>query len=262
MGRIRVAIELDAPGPELPPRLVGQVRLLRYVGVDADTAEILAGDPFGGALEPGRCEVQAIERRLDDALGRTSSWARIDHLDAGEIRVQAAGVVASAWPTLQPALFPVVNGVEYADARSENAVHLGLEDRGAVVVTAFGGIDVGPFDLVAAAPAVPGSVAAIRREGRVEVSWAPADVDIGAAVIISAGVGHGRVLRCRAANPGSMVIYDGALAGLAPDAPVDLTVERSRRLPFHAPGIAEGTLEVAARYVVTAVPLRAAEPTR
>lgn len=262
MGRIRVGIELDAPGSAMPPRLVGQVRLLRYLGVDAEVAEILAGDPFGGALEPGRCEVQAFEQRLDDALGRTSSWARVDHLDAGEVRVQAAGVVASTWPTLQPALFPIVNGVEYAEARSESELHLGLEDRGAVVVTAFGGIDAGPFDLVAAAPAMPGSVTAVRREGRVEVTWAPAEIDIGASMIISADVGHGRVLRCRATDPGSMIIYDGALAGLAPDAHLDLTVERSRRLPFHAPGLAEGSLEVAARYVVTAVPLRGAEPTR
>lgn len=262
LGRIRVGIELDAPGLGMNPRVLGQVRLLRFVGVDADTAEMLAGDPFGEALQPGRCEVQVLEHRLNDALTHMETWARVDHLDAGEVRVQAAGVVTSAWPTLQPALFPVVEGVEYAEARDESEVPLGLEDRGAVMVTAFGGIDVGPFDLVAAAPSMPASVTAVRHDGRVEVRWDPAEVDVGASLIISATVEHGRVLRCRAADPGSMVIYDGALAGLAPDDSLDLTVERSRRLPFRAPGITEGTLEVAARYVVTAPALHGVEPAR
>jgi hypothetical protein len=262
-GRIHVAIVVEDTGAASAIYLTGSARLLQYRGVDAETADILAGGELRSALERGSCQLAAADERLDNALASTPEGASVRHLDAGEMLVHAgdaaAGTIA---PRHLPALFPYVTGVQYEELFLSEGLEQGLPDGAEVSVTAFGGEDVGPFNVIATSLPLVGRVRA-ELSGDLVVTWAPTAGASGAAaedlpssaldehlieIIVMSG-GGGPEVRCRVPDSGRLAIGRELVDGLPGVEAV--AVERVRRVPFRAPGLQQGELEVAVRHVVT-----------
>jgi hypothetical protein len=236
--------------------LTGSVQLIRYADVDAETADILAGGGMRSELGPGQCEVASADEHLDEALAALPPHARVKHLDAGEILIHAGGTAAGAVsPRHLPALFPYVTGVQYEELLLSEGLEGGLPEGTDISATAFGGDDVGPFNVIATAPPLPGEVRADLGEDLV-VTWSPArslDEDAVAAgdlleVVVYSSDG-GPELRCRPASAGAHTIRRVVLDAIP--SPAAVAVVRVRRVPFRTAGLQWAELEVAVRHVVT-----------
>jgi hypothetical protein len=251
---LRVTLEL---APDRAPRVLGSARFLRYADIDPATADVLTGAGYP-ALAPGRCELSRSEERLDEALSALPERALLEHLDAGELSIAAGGALAeSIGPCRVPPLHPYVTGVEYDELVSVGEPELG-SDPGEVTVSGFGGQHVGPFEVAAALPAAPEGVWAAL-DADLHVYWLSDDAGAGELVTVTVRRGASEVvLRCGAADDGRLVIARRVLdqMGLAPGAAgaegLIVSVERTRRVAFAAPGMEIGELELAARSVVTA----------
>lgn len=244
--RARVVIEVDSAGRA---QALADVRFLRYREIDPQTADVLAGSLPRANLVMNRCRVTGPDERLADALSSLPERAVLHHLDAGELVVNAAGGAASMVPLEIPALVPYVTGIEYAPAWVEHGLEPGFAEESEVAVIGFGGDEVGPFEISARLPPLPGEIAAAREPGGgLRVSWAGAGDSAGVVVSVRGG---GVELRCRTEDDGEVVLAAGVLSRV-PTEGVAVAVERWRRASFAAPGIGVGELEAAVRSVVTA----------
>ena len=226
-------------------------RLLRYKNIDADSAQILAGaPPYEGAL-PGACMLIDEETLLDLAIAGTTPDASVRLLDAGEVLVRAAGHAMRLPPRYVPEVLPFVSGVAYA---AEAGVDPATDTAPAeVLVSAFGGEDVGAFSAAAELPVSPhlGGVTEPARGAPIELAW---EGRAGGTVDIVITRDAGRSLRCRVADNGRFVVPARALAPLWGDGRADtatISVERSQRTPFSAPGLDGGDIVVVARDAAT-----------
>ena len=253
-GRIHVLI---AVGETAATQVTGQVGFLRYWDMDGETANILAGAPRANP-QPGSCAVSTPDQHLDEALAALPERAHVEHLDGGDVLVNVDDVaVGSIAPHSLPALYPYVTGVEYGELALTD-FELGLAEGAEVGVTAFGGDDVKPFNVIATAPELPANVSAQLGDA-LEVRW---EVPAGLVsrhtrardyLVISVGSELSPTrLRCFAEDDGHFTIAGEDVAALG-DWDI-VAVERVRRVPFRADGIMWGELEVAVRHVVTASP--------
>jgi hypothetical protein len=226
-------------------------RLLRYKNLDADSAQILAGaPPYEGAL-PGACMLIDEETLLDLAIAGTAPDASVRLLDAGEVLVRAAGHAVRLPPRYVPELLPFVTGVAYAaEAGADPEVEVAPSE---VVVSAFGGEDVGAFSAAAELPSPPrlSSVGDPTRGAALDLAWegrGSGTVDI----VVTRDAG--RSLRCRVADSGRFSIPARALAQVWDSGRADsatVSVERSQRTPFSAPGLDGGDVVVVSRDATT-----------
>ncbi len=226
-------------------------RLLRYKNLDADSAQILAGaPPYEGAL-PGACMLIDEEMLLDLAISGTAPDASVRLLDAGEVLVRAAGHAVRLPPRYVPELLPFVTGVAYA---AEAGADPGTESAPTeVLVSAFGGEDVGAFSAAAELPPTPRltSVAEPARGAGLELIW---DGRASGTVDIVVTRDAGRSVRCRVADNGRFTVPARALGPLWDAGRADfatVSIERSLRTPFSAPGLDGGDVVVVSRDAAT-----------
>lgn len=226
-------------------------RLLRYKNLDADSAQILAGaPPYEGAL-PGACMLIDEETLLDLAISGTSPDASVRLLDAGEVLVRAAGHAVRLPPRYVPELLPFVSGVAYtAETGADTAADPVPTE---VLVSAFGGEDVGAFSAAAELPPTPRitSVGEPARGSSLDLAWegrGSGTVDL----VVTRDAG--RSVRCRVADNGRFSVPARALGPLWDAGRSDVatvSVERSLRTPFSAPGLDGGDVVVVARDAAT-----------
>lgn len=253
--RVEVSADLRE-GAE--PRVVAHAHFLRYHDIDADAADTLAGRR-STVLEAGRCELIEPDQRLDDALavvptaGAESARTVVAHMDAGELLITVGGSTAGTMsPRLTPPLAPYVSGVEYEeltlDPGPDPAVPAGTD----IGVTGFGGEHVGPFDAIATLPPAPENVR-VEVGADLTVRWDAARTAADTELVVTAQRrGLRSLVSCRTADDGLLVLFSRVLEQIPGDGPVEVTVERRRRMPLAVPGVQWGELEVAARTVVTA----------
>ncbi len=232
-------------------------RLLRYRGVDVESAQVLAGTPVaarqgGGG---GSCALIDDEALLDDALATSPPDASVQMLDAGDLLVHVAGQTLKVSPRYVPEIVPFVSGVVYeAEAQSVDPLTEG-SSREESFVAAFGGQQIGRFVAPAEVPAPP-RIEHVSDDGapEIEVAWSQEGAPAGGTVEIVVGGELGPSLRCRYPDTGRATIPGDAL-GRVRDAtrggPLTLAVERTRRTPFSAPGLEGADIEVSLRDVVT-----------
>lgn len=240
-------------------------RLLRYRGVDVDSAQVLAGTPAAGsgsgdrelAGAAGRCVVLDEEALLNDALATAPPDASIQMLDAGELLVHVAGQTVKLAPRYVPDIVPFVSGVVYdAEIAALEPVDWPVESRDGAFIAAFGGQQVGRFVAPAEVPAPPRlSATSYERGGDVALSWTTDDAARGGPlqVVLSSESGGAPVeVRCVVEDTGRFVIPAALAARVAGDgAPLALALERTRRTPFSAPGLDAAEVEITSRDVVT-----------
>jgi hypothetical protein len=247
---------------------VGAVgRLLRYRGVDRESAQVLAGaHERETAASASACVQIDEEAQLDDALSASPPDAIVQMLDAGELVVRIAGQMVKMAPRYVPELVPFVSGVVYqSDVLAvDGSAELGGRDD--AFIAASGGQQVGRFVTVADVPAAPRlltvgginpdvAAASVEPGGDLAVAWTP-DGSARASVTLVVSRETGPALRCRVADSGRFTIPAGALARTLDAAhgdPVGLAVERSRKTLFSAAGLEAAEVEVTVRDVV---PLR------
>lgn len=217
-------------------------RFVGFRGVDRATADLLTGaDP---ATAPG-CGPAPASAPFEDLVA-LAGQGQVEHLDAGELTAVVDGVALATAPNARPALAPYVAGLEYED----NAASLAVP-RGDVVLTGLGGGRVGPFETGATLP--PPIEAHAVWNGDLAVTWTPVSADE-VTLTIAPERGSSAVV-CRVADRGEVHVKADLLARIA-NVPrgeaVTVVVDRARRTGFAAPGLADGSLEVVARDVVTA----------
>jgi hypothetical protein len=238
-------------------------RLLRYRGVDLDSAQILAGTRDRERAPLGRCAVRDDEAQLEDALATSPPDTAVQMLDAGDVLVRIAGQTVKMAPRYVPDIVPFVAGVVYdAEVASESTAETGGHDE--AWIEAFGGQQVGRFVTAAELPAMPrlltvagnASVDApvgVDLGADLAVTWTPADGGARGAVTLAVTRDVGPALRCRVADSGRFVIPGAALARVLDGARGDsiaISIERSRRSPFSAQGLDTAEIEVTVRDVV------------
>jgi hypothetical protein len=123
--------------------------------------------------------------------------------------------------------------------------------RGDVTLTAQGSARVGAFEISSSVP--PAIDARATWSTDLEVAWSPADAD---EVVLTIAPEHGAsAIVCRAADHGEVHVRADLLAriaGVRPGDTVTVVIDRVRRTGFAATGLADASLEVVARDVVTA----------
>jgi hypothetical protein len=254
-------------------------RLLRYRGIDVESAQVLAGSlatardlaprerPAGPEAGPGdvRCGLMDDEALLQDALATSPPDAVVSMLDAGELLVHVAGQTLKIAPSYVPDIVPFVSGVVY-DAELlalEPLADVGPEGGEEAFVAAFGGPQIGRFMAPAEVPVAPrllsvngvdieGGRAQVERDAEISLSWAPDPSERGPIQIVLAS-DFGPALRCLAPDTGRFVVPATLVTRLGEalrDEPLTLALERTRRTPFSAPGIETAEVEVTVRDVV------------
>lgn len=260
--RLRLALTLPRDGH---PLLATEARLLRYRDLDPESAQILAGaaTPAHETIAPGHCVRLDGDALLHDALASASPEAAVRMLDAGELVVTAAGRTMRLTPRWVPEIVPFVSGVIYeVDGVGAVLPPPELRDGEEAVVSAYGGPDVGGFDASAAVPAAPraidvngqdpadGSVT-LDRGASLDVRFRTDARAEEIALVISWPDGE---LRCRAAEPGRVLVPSATLAAALDGVEletVELAIERAARAPFWAAGLEAGEVEIVVRDVVS-----------
>jgi hypothetical protein len=251
----RLAITLTV-AREGPLTIGASGRLLRFRGVDAETAQVLAGSPSAASdvsgPPQGRCAVIDDESVLDDALATSPPDAAVQMLDAGELLVHVAGQTVKLAPRYVPDIVPFVSGVVY-DAEL-SALEPFAEAPEEAYLAAFGGQQVGRFLAPAEVPPAPRLLSVEGdRDADLAITWTPDPSARGPLEIVLAG-DLGPSARCRVPDTGSFVIPAAVTARVAEavrDEPLALALERTRRTPFSAPGIETADVEVTVRDVVS-----------
>ncbi len=235
-------------------------RFIGYRGLDRTTADLLTGADAAIAMGCGPVPAPAPYEDLL-ALLPDASQGKVEHLDAGEITVVVDGVALASGTRSRPPLAPYVTGMEYTDQAASLLV-----PRGDVLLTGLGGARVGAFEVGATVP--PPIDAHATWAADLAVAWSPARVtgSDGVAfaatpsaadeVVLTIAPQHGAgAIVCRATDRGEVHVRADLLARVAAVAPGDLVtvvIDRVRRVGFAAPGLADASLEVVARDVVTA----------
>lgn len=262
--RLRLIASLPRTGE---PTLAVQAYLLRYQDLDVESAQILAGVavPSPESIPEGRCVSVQPDELLDEALAVASPESAVQLLDAGELVVHAAGRTIRLLPRYLPEIMPFVSGVFY-DVEAAPAVGElppELLGGGDVLVSAFGGEDVGRFDASATLPtaprlvsvnrADPDGIVPIDRESNLVVRWqAPAAADEATLVVIAwPQTGAGEV-RCRAPAGATALSIGRAALATIPEGPAEVAIERTARVPLSAAGLRSGEIEVSVRDVAAA----------
>jgi len=263
--RVRVDVSLPREGE---PTVTTEARFLRVTDMDMEAAQVLAG---ASELPPeflplGRCLRTSADRLVDDALASASPDAMVTMLDAGDLMVQAAGRPDRLTPRFVPEIVPFVTGVWYESESSEagSAATAPLSDDADVLVTGYGGHDIGRFDTSVRLPPAPmmtrvagvdpaDAAVVIDRNADLEINWAvaPRGDD---ALVVSINWGRGELLRCRAEGT-RLVVPQAQLAEAlrGVDATMlNIGLERVRRVPWTAAGVDAADLIVSVRDVVPA----------
>src|SRR5262249_48939246 len=126
---------------------------------------------------------------------------------------------------------------------------------GEAFIAAFGGQQVGRFVTPADVPAAPrllGDASAVETGSDLVVAWS-AETGTRGAVSLVVARENGLAVRCRVADSGRYAIPAAALARVLDGArgeTVALSVERSRKTPFSAPGLDAAEVEVTVRDLV------------
>jgi hypothetical protein len=234
---------------------VGAVgRLLRYKGVDRDSAQVLAGAHERDRVAVGRCARVDDDARLDDTLATAPPDAAVQLLDAGELLVRVAGQTVTLAPRYVPEIVPFVTGVVY---EREVQAQGGVEASGSAIIAAFGGQQIGRFVAPADVPAAPRllvDTASVDGGADLVVGWTSDGAGARDTVSLVVSRESGTALRCRVADTGRFVIPGAMLAHVLDGArgeTVGLAVERSRKTPFSAPGLDAAEVEVTVRDLVT-----------
>jgi hypothetical protein len=227
-------------------------RLLRYRGIDAESAQILAGSPAaaddvaGPAL--GRCAVIDDEKLLDDALATSPPDAVVQMLDAGDLLLHVAGQTVKIAPRYVPDIVPFVSGVVY-DAEISALEPHPESQRDDAYIAAFGGQQIGRFLVPAEVPAAPRLLAVDgERDSDLTLSWAPEAGGKGQLEVVLGG-DTGPAVRCLVADSGRFTV-PAALTAQVRGETVSLALQRTRRTPFGAPGLEAADVEVTVRDVV------------
>jgi len=261
----RLAVVLTAPR-DGGVTVGAAARLLRYRGVDLDSAQVLAGarDRERGPLG---CAVLDDEAQLEDALATSPPDAAVQMLDAGDVLVRVAGQTVKMSPRYVPDIVPFVSGVVYdgemsADAELAAGDEARNEAQKEAWIAGFGGQQVGRFVTAADVPSVPRFVsiagaapasAGLDAGADLPVAWQTDETTRGT-VTLTVSRETGPAVRCRVADSGKFTIPAAALARILDSAREDgvaVSLERSRRSPFSAPGLDAAEVEVTVRDVVT-----------
>jgi hypothetical protein len=145
-GKIQVTLTVPRSGA---PAISARARLLGFRDLDLETAGILSGMTHRDRQAAGQCVRVDGEALLDDALGRASPDADVRMLDAGEMSLRVAGRTMAIIPRYAPEIVPFVNGVVYeADPWDDAAGLADPASSGDAYISAFGGEDVGHFDVM------------------------------------------------------------------------------------------------------------------
>jgi hypothetical protein len=233
-------------------------RLLRYRGIDVESAQVLAGspaaarEPLGAASGGAACSLIDDSALLDDALATSPPDAAVQMLDAGELLFHVAGKTVKIAPRYVPDIVPFVSGVVYDAELSTpaDAPFLDAETPNEAYIAAFGGQHVGRFLAPAEVPSVPRLTSVTGgRDADLALTWVPEAR--GQVQVVLAGE-YGPAVRCIVPDTGRFTI-PAALTARVGDAvrgePLTLAVERSRRTPFSAPGLESAEVDVTLRDV-------------
>lgn len=226
-------------------------RLLRYRGVDVETAQMLAGSPALGGDALGRCALIDDEALLDDALATSPPDAAVQMLDAGELVVHVAGQTLKISPRYVPELVPFVSGAIY-DGEVSAIEPLVDTPRDDAYIAAFGGQHIGRFLAPAEMPAAPRLISFEGERGAdLTLTWAISSEGGGGRGPLEVVLGgeSGPMVRCSVADSGSFTV-PAALTSRLTDGALTLSLERTRRTPFAAPGIEAAEIDVTVRDVV------------
>jgi hypothetical protein len=231
-------------------------RMLRYRGVDVETAQVLAGSPAaaGEISGPtlGRCALVDDEALLDDALATSPPDAAVQMLDAGELLIHVAGQTLKVAPRYVPDIVPFVSGVVY-DAEVSALEPLAETARDDAYIAAFGGQQVGRFVVPAEVPPAPRLLSVDgERDSDLALTWAPDASGRGPVEVVLAGEA-GPAVRCLVADTGAFTVPAALTAKLGEvlrGEPLTLSIQRTRRTPFGAPGLESADIEITVRDVV------------
>jgi len=264
-GRSVAQLSLTVAVPRLgEPTLSTDAFFYRYRDLDGGAAHVIAGArrPTLDNLPLGQCQLVDPGTLYEDALSTTSRESALELLDAGELLTRAGGLVNRTVPRYEPRALSFVWGVDYppevTDARDVSSV----EPRTSVYASAFGGENVGHFDVQTHLPELP----LLLRVGDAITLTEPVAIDLGRDLELAWSTdGHapeqrilvvltwgndGGGLYCRPTQPGRMVISERTLA-LLPSQPLELRVERSLQVGLRAAGLDSGTVTVSTADVVT-----------
>jgi hypothetical protein len=231
-------------------------RLLRYRGVDLESAQILAGAPDatrGAGAAPGGCQVVDTDALLDDALATSPPDASVQMLDAGDLLVHVAGQTVKVSPRYVPEIIPFVSGVVY-EAEAQAVDPMAEVGRDEAFVAAFGGQQLGRFVAPAEMPAPARIMSVDEGQGDLTVSWTRADAAAAGPIAIVLAGGVGTSLRCLAPDTGRFTLPAellGRVREAAGGTELVLSVERTRSLPFSAPGLDQADVEITVRDALT-----------
>jgi len=219
-------------------------RFVGFRGIDRSIADLLTG---GDATIGYGCGPAPAGAPFEDLVA-LAGQGQVEHLDAGEVTAVVDGVALATAPNVKPALAPYVAGLEYQD----NAAALAVP-RGDVVVTGLGGARIGPFEAAASLPPPVEAHASWAPSAELAVTWTPIAADE-VTLTIAPERGASAVV-CRVADRGEIHVRPDLLArvaGVNAGDPVTVVIDRAVRTSFAAPGLADASLEVVARDVVTA----------
>ncbi len=240
-GRVRVQVTRGARTDVLVT-----ARFVSFRGIDRGTADLLTGaDP---ALPMGCGAVPAPAPLADLAqLVPEPQQGRLEHVDAGDLTVLVDGIAIASSASERPALAPYVGGLEYDDQAAAIPVA-----RGDVLIMGSGGPRTGGFETALSLP--PGAEPqAAWTDAGLQIAWLPAGA---ADTIVTIAPDRGAAaIVCRTDDDGELRVDAAAIAriaGLAPGAEVPITIDRIRRASPPVSGLADLTLEVVARDVLTA----------
>lgn len=242
-GQVRVAITRSARTDVLVT-----ARFIGYRGIDRATADLLTGAdpalPMGCGVVPAPAPLADLAQLVPDP-----QQGRLEHLDAGDLTVLIDGIAIGASASRRPALAPYVAGLEYDDQAA--AIPIG---RGEVMIASNGGGRIGAFDAVLTLPPASDGHATWRDDG-LEIAWTPDPVGVADTIITIAPDRGAAAIVCRTADSGALHLDLATLArsaGIAPGTEVPITVDRARRVTQSVSGLADLTLELVARDVLTA----------
>lgn len=257
--RLRVDVTVHRDGE---PQLGTEALLYRYHDLDELSAHRIAGAtrPTIDNLAIGQCRTATSERILDEALSSTSPESTVEMLDAGDIALRAGGLLGRMVPRYLPMILSFVSGVVYVVA-DEPGIRLPADvaNRATVYVSAFGGEQIGHFDVQSQLPALPRlqttdatGLLIVDRNQDLPLIWstvgrAPEDTTL---IILRWG-DRTDGLYCRPRAAGRFVIPRSSLAAVPNTDTLQLRIERSRRLSFGAAGLDDGELVISTTDLLT-----------
>lgn len=241
-GRVRVEVTRGARTDVLVT-----ARFVSYRGVDRGTADLLTGAdpvlPLGCGAVPAPAPLADLAQLVPDP-----QQGKLEHMDAGDLTVLVDGIAIASSASRRPALAPYVGGLEYDDQAAAIPI-----SRGDVMIMGGGSPRTGGFET--ALTIAPGAEPqATWTDDGLQLTWTPATGVADTIITIAPDRGAAAVV-CRTDDTGALRVDAATLtriAGVAPGTEVPITVDRVRRISPPVSGLADLTLEVVARDVLTA----------